>query len=286
MKAGSAFGPFRSRAVSLTSARKLTRPIAAAPRAASRLAFTLIELLVVIAIIAILAALLLPTLSRAKAHAKRIQCVNNLHQLGVALAAYVQDNRDKYPYYRDDLAYPPPFNWWVALEPYHHRGWFTNDAYRCPALDSSVGQHVLGPSYAGNAFGSALPALPGSESLLGLIIFQGYTVRGGYSNPLRPSVSASQIKVPSTMIAVADARVYRAEPPLAPDISTLDILIPQLLQDWGNEIKTPRHGKGYNVLFCDGHVELIPRLILFDPKKSAENWNNDHLPHPETWFGN
>lgn len=60
-------------------------------------ALTLVEVLLVISVIAILAALLLPALVPHHGTAQRINCVNNLKQIGLAYRIWAGDNSDKYP---------------------------------------------------------------------------------------------------------------------------------------------------------------------------------------------
>jgi len=113
------------------------------PRPLAQRGFTLIELLVVIAIIAILAALLLPSLGKAKARARRVQCFNNVRQLAVTMELYAGDHRDALP--------PNGFGLPSTLD--GQRLWVVGYEHIQPAFYTNL-DYLVNPAYA--AFGDYL----------------------------------------------------------------------------------------------------------------------------------
>jgi prepilin-type processing-associated H-X9-DG protein len=84
------------------------------------------------------------------------------------------------------------------------------------------------------------------------------------------------------MFAIADARMIGPDSFLYPS-GAGPYYMPGDFAPIPGELQPLRHGKGFNFVFCDGHVSLVRRTDFMNPSNSWQNWNNDHQPHSETW---
>jgi len=255
----------------------------------------LIELLVVIAVIAILAAMLLPALNRAKAQARSVACKNILHQLGVALHAYLGNNNERYPLYVMNAPLDRGKPWWPdggaywedLLEPYFARNWATNRSYHCPEFKGtnyysfSDGLY-LGVSYAYNILGTEAGAA-GAGTIPGML-----GLSGVLPSRVPSPIASGALAAPSEMIAIGDSReltwIWAGPAVTSVSWDRLGTEHPTSEEGvWVPLDQSPRHGLHRNLVFCDGHVSAIKSSVLFHASNSARMWNNDHQPHPETW---
>jgi prepilin-type N-terminal cleavage/methylation domain-containing protein/prepilin-type processing-associated H-X9-DG protein len=112
-------------------------------------AFTLIELLIVIAIVGILAALLLPAVSRTKELGRSAVCLNNLHEIGLGLQIYVQDNQNILPVMYDRPTNAPPAGPAINQVLLPYVGGMSN-IFHCPSDNRRLFE-LTGSSYAWNS---------------------------------------------------------------------------------------------------------------------------------------
>jgi prepilin-type N-terminal cleavage/methylation domain-containing protein/prepilin-type processing-associated H-X9-DG protein len=261
-------------------------------RKTNRAGFTLIELLVVIAIVGILAALLLTAISQAKGKALRIQCANNVRQLGIGLQAFLADN-DSYPLLLDPAS--GPGLWWdvllrrTELSPVrnpsptnrvYYSQWIGKGVWKCPVAQQSSDwpTNRLYVSYGYNCYGMSAQSDTNSLGLGGHYILDG----GGHKHLPAPAVQSSEVVDPSDMLAIGDGFVGGNG--IVQDGSRALWRTYGETNYFGSTQRAySRHQGKANVVFCDGHVESPTLQFLFADTSDAalSRWNRDHLPHRE-----
>ncbi len=228
-----------------------------------RPAFTLVELLAVIAIITLLAAILLPALSRAKAKAEEVVCLNNLKQLQVCAKLYTLDHDGVLPPNRyvynvntqgPSYGFSNKLTWCPGLAPFDttteniERGLLfpynkSTDIYRCPSDKSWV-------------------QTPEGESL---------HIRRTRSYNMSQSINGSPYPDETVIFPPSFTKISDIDDPSPSELlffvgvhedSILDSLFGIPPEGWKFDeeprwwdLPAGRHSQGCNFSFADGHVE-------------------------------
>ena len=257
----------------------MEHPVPKQPAAARRAAFTLVELLVVIGIIAVLVGILLPTLSRARSAAAKVNCQSNLRQLAVANIMYV--NANKGTIVHDRIPNPSdPVNkelqlWYSDLRPFLGKKQANLETNVNGSMVADVAKIFICPSD---------PTLGGKrdEGAYGTYAINPDPTYGAAKTGLYERSYAINARVAgqksNRIKRTAETAIFAEFPWWT--IRTNVILIPDstpVLKRWEKELaRLEWHKKNQvNLAFLDGHVESLPGKELGVNQNYYRVWFRD-----------
>jgi prepilin-type N-terminal cleavage/methylation domain-containing protein/prepilin-type processing-associated H-X9-DG protein len=270
--------------------------------------FTLVELLTVIAVLAILATMLLPVLAKAREQARRTVCISNMHQIGLAMILYLDENMDTFPAANsvNNLAREDWLHWdtgkygggslegrVIQRSPIaRYLGKFDTNLFRCPS-DQLLRKLDRWSDPVSNIQPAVSKPLPEAEKnwvwqafRFSYALSSGNLVPGqsrGMASWIRkgdaPSYfRSSAIRNPSEKIMFVEKRTIDEPKENPGDLS------------WGNKSSawhwppnqfpfdwlTERHTKKGNLVFADGHIQTVKPAYSndkrhYDPLDSTSN---------------
>lgn len=215
-------------------------------------AFTLIELLTVIAIIGILAAIIIPTVGAVRGNAQKVRCLSNLRQIGMAMHAYVADNKNNIPVNVTGRAAPAANGRWADLLSSYIASittGFRTQVFYCSLADPAAyavggnnqGQYAVSDRLNGNPWPNA------PQTVNGVVYpYAGQTFPRG--------VPFSLVATPARVVVMGETPVNAAT---SPNLS-VDNFFPTAARGAAANHRSdrdPTKGDGPgNYLYLDGHV--------------------------------
>ncbi len=205
-----------------------------------RMAFTLLEMLAVISIVGFLSMLLVPTLVRSGDKARRVRCLSNLRQVGIAFHSFLPDHGDSFPM---DVS--------------------TNSGGTYEILTASYLAH--GDSYLAYAHFQALSNELANPAVLVCPADRARAVAGDFSSLGNQNVSYfvganADVSLPNSLLA-GDRNIL----PAGSSARALVRLNADNPAGWTREV----HGLKGDQLFADGHVERVNGRMVKLPKRNA-----------------
>ena len=210
----------------------------------------------IVLVLLVLAGMLLPALGRAREAARRVMCLGNLSQQGVALEAYMEDHQGACPWKEGTTDPNEAWRDLGMLYPEYVSGW---ECFACPSSDDQP----FNPKASG---GGMLKDNP-SGTLAGGNTREVISYSYGYARPRQGPRRPWRMGDPSTVRLMADKKAAYL------------IGHPKNLED-----KVSHNGHGRNVLYLDWHVKWTPGPMALDPDEDDDRIGKPDAKDYSDWW--